>query len=149
MNPRTPQKKCSQEKNPQCMQVLANPPRTPRERGKNLCFGGRGRQHQLPAPSARPQPLPWCRGSHAGVGEQGAEGAQRRLGRPMLAKWELVPLGWERSTHTTSRRGFALRPPPPPPAPPPPRLPPREPEDAPQQHSHMVTALGRGSRRLI
>lgn len=98
----------------------------------------------LPVPSLS---LPWYPGSHAGLGVQGEERGQQPPGNPMLAKRELVPLGWKRNTHTASPRGF--------------RSPPSassasctsshpcEPEGALQQHSHMVTALGSGSGSLI
>lgn len=64
------------KRTPKRMQVHANPPRTPRERGKN--FGARGGQYQLPAPSARPQPLPWCPGATPVWGSRARRGVSSR-----------------------------------------------------------------------
>ncbi|XP_064131071.1 uncharacterized protein LOC111750603 isoform X2 [Loxodonta africana] len=102
-------KNAQSKRTPKCMLSACKSPRTPRQWGKNFCARG---QCQLPAPSARPQPLPWCRGSHAGVGEQGEERGYQLLGNPMSVKRELVPLGWKRNTHTSSRRALSLSPPP-------------------------------------
>lgn len=85
------------------------PPRTPGDQGKNFCA-----RELVPTPRALcPAPAATLvTGEPRRFGGSGPGEGLAAAGQSHVREEELVPLGWERNTHTSSRRALSLSPPP-------------------------------------